>query len=261
MTRPSTVISANYNAMSKKAALEVANLLTEKPDAVIGLATGSTPIGLYKELVRMYQEEGLDFSKATFFNLDEYVGLEKEHPQSYYSFMQEHLFKHINADADKIHIPNGNAEDLEAECARYEQLIKAAGGIDLQVLGIGANGHIGFCEPETDFDLSTHVTELTEETRKDNARFFDDDIDKVPVQAITMGPATIMSAKRIILLANNTEKTNKTKAVVQSIVDEVTPQVPASILQQHPNVAFYLDWSIGWQLDGAIKRDNLAKQI
>ncbi|TAF75362.1 MAG: glucosamine-6-phosphate deaminase [Alphaproteobacteria bacterium] len=241
---PDTIISANYAAMSKKAAHEIAALLHSKPDAVIGLATGSTPIGMYAELVRMHEEEGLDFSQATFFNLDEYVGIPHDHPQSYHHFMHEHLFSNVNANPERIHIPNGNAVDLEAECARYEQGIKDAGGIDLQVLGIGANGHIGFCEPGTDFTLGTHITQLTEQTRNDNARFFDDDHEQVPTEALSMGPATIMSAKRIIVLANNTAKTNKTHAVHDALYGDVTQDIPATILQKHPDVSFYLDWSI-----------------
>jgi glucosamine-6-phosphate deaminase len=248
---PHANISLTYDSMSKKAAQEIAKLLREKPDAVLGLATGSTPIGMYEELVRMHREEGLDFSKATFFNLDEYVNLPKDHPESYYSFMQQHLFSKINANPSRIHIPNGNAPDLDKECLDYEAKIKAAGGIDLQVLGIGGNGHIGFSEPGTPFSLRTHKTTLTEQTRKDNARFFDGDINKVPTHALSMGPATIMDAKRVILLAN---KESKLDAVHKSMTGPVTEEVPASILQRHPNVTFYLDKTATKGFDKAVEK-------
>lgn len=224
--------------MSKKAAQEVASLLRKKPDAVIGLATGSTPIGMYKELVRMHREEGLDFSKATFFNLDEYMGIPKDHPQSYHHFMREHLFAHVNADPARIHIPNGMTTDIAQECASYDQKIRDAGGIDLQVLGIGANGHIGFNEPGTAFGLGTHMVELSEQTRRDNARFFEGDISKVPTHAITMGPDTIMKAKRVLLLASGEAKE---VTVDNAFNGKVTEALPASILQNHPDTTFYLD--------------------
>jgi len=236
---PFVNISLSYEGMGKRAAQEIATLLRDKPDAVIGLATGNTPKSMYRELIRMHNDPDikLDFSKATFFNLDEYVGLPHDHLQSYHHYMNEQLFDYINVDRGKIHIPDGTAKNIDEECRRYEKAIRDAGGIDLQVLGIGPNGHIGFSEPGTPFDRETHKTVLTQETREANAPNFGS-IDLVPHEAITMGPKTIMDAKKIILLANGE---GKMEPVYKALKGEVTEEVPASILQLHKDVTFYLD--------------------
>ena len=179
----------------------VARLVREKPNAVIGLATGSTPLMLYRELIRLHKEEGLDFSQVTTFNLDEYVGLEKEHEQSYHTFMRENLFSQINIKPENVHIPDGMAEDIPVSCAVYEQAIVHAGGIDLQVLGIGSDGHVGFNEPTSSFASRTRIKTLTQQTVADNARFFGGDESKVPHHCITMGIGTIMDARMNVILA------------------------------------------------------------
>jgi len=229
-------IAKDYAEMSRLAADMVAQLLENKPDAVLGLATGSTPIGLYEELVRRHKA-GLDFSRVTTFNLDEYYGLDRDHPASYNYFMWEHLFSKINISKDRINIPNGAAPDPEEECRRYEAKIAAAGGIDLQVLGIGHNAHIGFNEPGTPFGSTTSLVQLTPSTIKANARFFEKEED-VPRQAISMGIKSIMQSRSIILLANGE---GKAEAVAAAIEGPVTEKVPASVLQLHPNCTFILD--------------------
>jgi glucosamine-6-phosphate deaminase len=198
---------------------------------VLGLATGSTPLATYRELVRMHREEGLDFSGVTTFNLDEYVALPPEHPQSYHAFMDEHFFRHVNVPRDRIHIPHGMARDVPAECARYEEAIRAAGGIDLQLLGIGTDGHIGFNEPSSSLASRTRIKTLTERTRADNARFFDGDLDKVPFHCITMGVGTIMDARQVLMLAFGGKKA---KAVAEAAEGPITAMNPASVLQMHP---------------------------
>ena len=180
------IIKENYEQMSIEAAKQVASLIRKKPDCVIGFATGSTPLGLYKELIRMHNEEGLDFSKVVSFNLDEYVGLPPTHPESYHYFMWENLFKHININPSNVHIPMGMAEDIDAFCEWYEEKIIEHGGIDLQILGIGSNGHIAFNEHGSSLGSRTRIKTLDEKTRKDNARFFNS-MDEVPKYAITMG--------------------------------------------------------------------------
>ncbi|HEU0117089.1 MAG TPA: glucosamine-6-phosphate deaminase [Alphaproteobacteria bacterium] len=235
--RPDVSISANQAAI--KAAREIADLLREKLNAVIGLATGGTQVAVYRELVRMHKEEGLDFSHATFFNLDEFIGIPPDHPQSFHRYMNEHFFNHVNANRRHVHIPNGMSNQPLAESARYERMIKEAGGIDLQLLGIGRNGHIGFCEPGTFPNSKTHATALTPETRKDAASSFGG-LRHVPKSAITMGMATILRSKRIIMLA--TGKT-KAKAVEAMLTGPVTRDCPGSFLQGHPNVSYYFDQS------------------
>ncbi len=232
------IVKENYDEMSKEAARRVAALIRKKPDAVIGFATGGTPIGLYKELIRMHKEEGLDFSKITTFNLDEYVGLRPEHPESYHYFMWENLFKHINVDPRSVHIPHGMADDIDAFCEWYEQKIKEAGGIDLQILGIGANGHIAFNEPGSSLGSRTRIKTLTEKTRRDNARFFDNDINKVPKYAITMGIGTIMEAHELLLLASGEGKADAIKATVEG---PITAMVPATIMQMHRKAVLIVD--------------------
>jgi len=221
----------------RKAALEIVNQIKEKPDSVIGLATGSTPVGMYQNLVRMNHAGEVSFSKVKTFNLDEYVGIPREHPCSYYYFMQENLFRDIDIPANAVSLPNGNASDLEEECRSYEEKIAKSGGIDLQVLGIGHNGHIGFNEPNTPFDSVTHVVDLTESTIRANSRFFDS-IDQVPRQALSMGIKTIMHARKILLIVKGTDKAD---IIYKALRGPVTPEVPASILQLHPNVSVYVD--------------------
>lgn len=231
------VIVKDYNDMSKQAAKLIAEEVTRNPKTVLGLATGGTPVGMYRELVSLHQQDGVDFSQAQSFNLDEYVGLPSLHPQSYRTYMNENLFAHINLPAEKTHVPQGDAEDLEAECKRYEQAIAQAGGIDIQVLGIGNNGHIGFNEPGSTKDTTTRVVALTQSTIEANARYFDS-IQEVPTQAVSMGIQTILGAKKIILLASGEAKA---QAVSQMLEGEMTADVPASLLQLHPDVTVIVD--------------------
>ncbi len=220
------------------AARIIAKLVRTKPDCVLGLATGSTPIATYRELVRMHREEALDFSKVTTFNLDEYVGLSPQHPQSYHSFMDEHFFSHVNVPRAAIHIPDGMAADIPAECARYEAAIRAAGGIDLQILGIGTDGHIGFNEPTSSLASRTRIKTLTEQTRADNARFFDGDLSQVPFHCITMGVGTIMESRQVLMLAFGA---NKAHAIAEAVEGPITAMNPASILQMHPVAKCIMD--------------------
>lgn len=221
-----------YQEMSAIAAGLIAGILRANPGAVLGLATGSTPIGTYDELVRLHREEGLDFSRASSVNLDEYLGLDGTHPQSYRHFMNEHLFDRVNIDKARTAVPSGVAADPAAECARYDALIKSLGGQDVQLLGIGPDGHIGFNEPCDEFVGPTHVVDLDPSTIEANARFFASEAD-VPRRAVTMGMDAIMGAKSILLIAAGAGK----KAILEAAVHgPVTPRVPASILQNHPNV-------------------------
>jgi glucosamine-6-phosphate deaminase len=231
------IVTSDYQEMSVRAALLVAAHIIVKPDLVLGLATGSTPIGMYVELARMQSALRLDFSKVSSFNLDEYVGLGNEDPQSYHYFMYENFFSHINIREENIHIPNGKAPDPEAECLHYEEEIQEAGGIDLQILGIGRNGHIGFNEPADYFEPQTHLAVLKEDTRKTNARFFDGDLSRVPTHALSVGMGTIMKSREIILLANTPEKA---EAIYKAIEGPVHPQSPASILQLHPKTTMMI---------------------
>jgi glucosamine-6-phosphate deaminase len=231
------VIHPHAEAASITAAALVAGLMWEHPSCVLGLATGSTPIPLYRELVRLHREEGLDFSSATTFNLDEYVGLPPEHPQSYHAFMQEHLFRHVNLAPERVHLPNGLARDIPAECDRYEKAIRAAGGVDLQILGIGTEGHIGFNEKSSSLASRTRIKTLTAQTRSDNARFFGA-VAEVPLHVITMGVGTIMEARQVVLLAFGG---NKAEAVAAAVEGPITAMNPASILQMHPRATLLLD--------------------
>ncbi|HHT72348.1 MAG TPA: glucosamine-6-phosphate deaminase [Firmicutes bacterium] len=234
------IITKNYEEVSKKAADIYKEHMEKQPQTVLGFATGSTPLGMYEWLIK-YHEAGLDFSKVTTFNLDEYIGLAGDHPASYRYFMEEHLFGKVNVPKGSIHVPNGMAENPDEECQAYEERIRKAGGIDLQVLGIGINGHIGFNEPGTPFNTLTHVAELTESTREANARFFSS-MDEVPTHAISMGIKSIMHARRIILLANGE---HKAEAVAAAVKGPITPELPASVLQLHPNVQFIIDEAAG----------------
>lgn len=232
------IIKKTYEDMSKRAAEMIADAIRRKPNIVLGLATGSTPIGLYKELIRMHKEEGLDFSKVITFNLDEYYGLSKDDNQSYHYYMYKNLFDHVNIKKENIHIPDGTISNVEEYCRKYDEAIEKCGGIDLQILGIGANGHIGFNEPADELIASTHLTDLTEDTIKANSRFFDS-MEQVPKRAITMGIGTILKAKKIILLANGKEKASAISYVVNR--NKITPKIPATLLLGHSNVTVILD--------------------
>lgn len=211
--------------------------LLKKPDSVLGLATGSSPIPTYQELIRYHKAGVLDFSQATTFNLDEYVHIPETHPCSYHAFMNAELFDHVNACRENIHVPNGNAANLQKECADYDTAIAQAGGIDLQLLGIGRNGHIGFNEPDTQFVYGCHVVSLSASTIEANRRFFDSEAD-VPRQAVSLGIGSIMNARRVVLVATGSDKA---EAVRRAIREDINPQVQASILRTHPDVVFMLD--------------------
>ncbi len=221
-----------YEKMSRLAANIMGGQISLKPDSVIGLATGSTPLGLYRELVRRCGEGELDFSQVTTINLDEYAGLDSSHEQSYRYFMNHNLLDHINIPKENTFVPEGNATDLAEACRVYDERIKACGGIDMQLLGIGHDGHIGFNEPGPVFVKETNVVDLTEMTIKANARFFDDE-NQVPRQAVTMGIGAIMNAKKILMVVNGQEKKEILK---KAFFGPITPEVPASILQLHPDV-------------------------
>ena len=227
----------DYDAMSRKAADILASHVILKPNCVLGLATGSTPIGMYKQLIEWYNQGVLDFSQVHTVNLDEYRGLAPTHDQSYRYFMQHNLFDHINVKPENTNVPNGLAEDPEAECARYDQIIDSLGGTDIQVLGMGHNGHIGFNEPADYFPLGTHVVDLTDTTINANARFFATR-DDVPKQALTMGVKNIMQSRHILVVVSGTDKA---PIVKKAFFGPVSPQVPASILQLHPNVSIVAD--------------------
>ncbi len=238
------VILASYDEVSRAAAREVARVLSTKPNAVLGLATGSTPLGLYRELVRMHRDEGLDFSQVTTFNLDEYVGLPPNHPQSYHVFMHEHLFQHVNVAAQNIFIPSGAPANISAYCAWYERQIQERGGIDLQILGIGADGHVAFNEPGSSLASRTRIKTLARQTIEDNARFFERRED-VPAYAITMGVGTILEARELLLCANGR---NKARAVALAIEGPVTAMVTASALQMHRQAKVLLDQEAAGEL-------------
>ena len=226
------IIVTDPEQLGEVAAQVIAEDMRGKRTYVLGLATGSTPIPVYRELIRLHREEDLDFSTTITFNLDEYVGLEPTHPQSYRHFMNEHLFDHVNINKKSTHVPDGLAEDVDAFCAAYEEMIDDVGGIACQVLGIGSNGHVGFSEPGTSLSSRTHKTALTESTIRDNSRLFEK-IEDVPTSAITMGIGTIMEAELVILVANGE---NKADAVAKAIEGPITATVPASALQMHPSV-------------------------
>lgn len=231
------IISKDYKDMSKKAAHILAGQLIMKPESVIGLATGSTPLGIYEYLVSMYKDDLISFERAVTFNLDEYCGLDGKNPQSYRYFMDKNLFDQIDILKENIHIPNGIAENLEEECLEFEMKIRDSGGIDFQLLGIGRNGHIGFNEPDLKFESSTHVVQLDDDTRDANARFFNNMKD-VPEVAISMGIKTIMHSKKILLLASGAEKAG---IVYEMIYGDIGPNLPASVLQLHPDVTVIID--------------------
>ncbi len=227
----------NYDMMSRKAANIIAAQIINKSNSVLGLATGSTPIGTYKRLIEMYKEGDLDFIDIKTANLDEYKGLTKDNDQSYYYFMFNNLFKDVNIDIENTNIPDGTEPDSKKECERYEKVISDLGGIDLQLLGLGHNGHIGFNEPQDDFVKTTQCVNLQESTIEANKRFFND-VTEVPKQAYTMGIGTIMKAKKILLIVNGEGKADILEKVVNG---PITPKVPASILQLHPDVTIVAD--------------------
>ena len=231
------VIIDTEERIAELAAQRYVQLLNDKPEAILGYATGSTPLGLYAELIRLNKAGKFSYAKATSFNLDEYAGLDGSHDQSYRYFMNHNLFDHVDIRKDHTFVPSGL--DLSAEtAAAYDKAIADAGGIDLQLLGIGNNGHIGFNEPGTPFGSLTHLVELTESTRQANARFFKS-IDEVPTHAVTMGIRTVMNAKSVILMAIGKAKAPIMKETLQG---PVTENVPASVLQLHPDVEFYMDY-------------------
>lgn len=225
-------VTEDYNAMSHRVASILAAQVMLKPDCVLGLATGSTPVGAYKQLVEWYKKGDLDFAQVRSINLDEYVGLAPTHDQSYRYFMQSNLFDHVNIVPDNTNVPNGLAENAAEECRRYNEVIHTLGPIDLQLLGMGHNGHIGFNEPADAFELETHVVDLTDTTIQANARFFAS-ADEVPRQAMTMGIQTVMQAKKVLVAVSGKDKA---EIVKKAFTGPVTPNVPASILQMHPDV-------------------------
>lgn len=242
------IVEPTPEAVARTAATFVRALVVRKPTCVLGLATGSTPLGLYRELIRLHREEGLDFSRVVTFNLDEYVGLAPSHPQSYRFFMQSNFFQHINIDVRNTNVPDGRALDFEAHSEQYERRIKEEGGIDLQVLGIGSDGHIAFNEPGSSLGSRTRLKSLTAETVRDNARFFEN-ADEVPRLAVTMGVGTILESRRCLLLACGKAKA---AAIAATVEGPVTAQVTASALQLHRDVVAVVDEEAASQL---VRRD------
>ncbi|MEC0282176.1 glucosamine-6-phosphate deaminase [Terribacillus saccharophilus] len=227
----------DYKELSVMAAERIAMKLSKKPNAVLGLATGSTPEGMYDALIEMYNQKRISFAEAATFNLDEYVGLHSDDENSYAYYMNQHLFQHIDLSPEKAHLPDGRANDMDKACQAYEQLIEEAGGIDLQVIGIGLNGHIGFNEPHTPFEQRTHVVELDKTTRSANARFFPS-LEAVPTHAITMGIQNIMESKELLLLVAGEQKASVLERLVYG---DKTEAFPASIIKEHPNVTIIAD--------------------
>lgn len=243
VSNPPYLVFEDSAAASKKVAAEIANLVRAGAEndrtVVLGLATGGTPVAMYRELIRLHKEEGLSFAHVVTFNLDEYLGLPQEHPESYWTFMHENLFHHIDIPEENIHLPSGtiSPEEIPAHCAEYEDAIAAVGGIDIQVLGIGRTGHIGFNEPGTSISSRTHKIHLDPITREDAAPAFGG-LENVPTEAITMGCGTILDARRIVLMAWGAKKAD---IVQQAIEGPVTDQISASFLQTHPDATFFLD--------------------
>lgn len=247
------IITRTAEEMSTLAADIIETQIMHKPNTVLGLATGSTPIGLYQELIRRHREKGLDFSQVVTFNLDEYVGLPPSHKQSYRYFMDEHLFRHINIPPSNIHVPYGHADSVLDFCAWYEEQIRRAGGIDIQVLGIGSDGHIAFNEPGSSLGSRTRLKTLTRQTIEDNARFFDS-MEEVPRFAITMGVGTILEARKILLLANGPKKA---QIIAEAIEGPITSQVTASALQLHRDTVVIVDEQAG----AALKRADYYRWV
>ena len=232
------VLAEDYQDLSEKAAAIIADQVKMKPFSVLGLATGGTVLGTYRKLIEMNQKGMADFQSVRSFNLDEYAFLPKKHPQSYHSYMCHELFDHINMPFSNIHIPDGMAEDLEEECKHYEDQLKRNGRIDLQLLGIGSNGHIGFNEPGTSFESPTHIVKLTQSTRLANSRYFHDDLEKVPTHAVTMGIKTIMSSTKILILVAGEKKA---EILVKLMKEKPQEEIPASVLKLHQNVTLIAD--------------------
>lgn len=231
------IAAKDYKDMSRKAANIISAQIILKPDSVLGLATGSSPIGTYDQLVEWYEKGDLDFSQVSSVNLDEYKGLDHENDQSYYYFMHEHLFDRVNINPENTNVPNGMAEDADEECRRYEELVQSYGGVDLQLLGLGRNGHIGFNEPDSVFAKATHCVDLTESTIEANKRFFASAED-VPRQAFSMGIGTIMKAKKILVVVSGEDKAD---ALAKVCCGDITPEVPGSVLQMHQDVIIVAD--------------------
>lgn len=235
MSKIELIVTNNYDEMSQKAADIFVDLLKRKPNATLGLATGSTPIGLYKKLIEKNKDKEISFKDVTTYNLDEYCDIPKDHEQSYFTFMNENLFKHVDIKKENTHLPKGEG-DSKQNAKDYDDLLKNV-KIDIQLLGIGSNGHIGFNEPGTDFETGVHDVQLTENTIKDNARFFENDMNKVPKKAITMGIRNILAADTIILVANGVNKANAIKSVMSGVVDK---NVPASALNTHKGKVYVI---------------------
>jgi glucosamine-6-phosphate deaminase len=247
-------LNPSYEELSREAARIVASAVRSQPSVTLGLATGSTTLGMYGELVRLHKEEGLDFSKVVTFNLDEYLGLGAEHPQSFHCFMRTNFFEHVNVKPQNIHIPDGMiGGDYEEYCDSYERAIREAGGIDLQILGIGRNGHIGFNEPTSSFGSRTRLKVLTSETIEDNRKFFGAG-EEMPECAITMGIGTILEAKKILLLATGEAKA---ETVAEAIEGPITASVTASCLQLHRDVTFVIDEAAG----GRLKQKDYYRRV
>lgn len=231
------VVVANYEMMSAKAAQIIVSQIILKPEAIIGLATGSTPEGMYKDLVKFENEGLVDMQSVVTFNLDGYYGIDVKDKQSYHYYMHKHLFDHVKIPSKQIHMPPGQSKDIKMACRTYDELIKKAGGIDVQILGIGQNGHIGFNEPDIKFEAKTHLVALDASTIKANARFFENE-DLVPKQAISMGIKNIMQSKKIVLMASGASKAD---AIYEMVNGPITPNLPASVLQLHPDVVVIID--------------------
>jgi len=231
------IVERNYDKMSKKAAQLVKQQINDKPDSVLGLPTGGTPLKMYEELIEMYNKGEIDFSEVITFNLDEYCGLPPDHPQSYHYYMYKNFFDHVNIKEENINILDGMTQNIERECNEYEKRIEEAGGIDLQILGIGPNGHIGFNEPSESLNDKTHLVQLTEETREANSRFFNSKED-VPKKALTMGISSILKSDKIIIMASGESKAS---AINKTLSGQINTCTPSTLLQTHSNVSVIVD--------------------